>query len=124
MEELSRKGRTRRTYSREFRADLVAQSQQLGMSCSALAISHGMNPNVLRRWIKEAGYTPAPKMATQHIDTAPAFIPLPIPVTPPAPQRPAVSMRIEVQRNGITIAIDWPAEHLNDSAAWVREILR
>lgn len=122
--EPSRKGRTHRTYSPEFRADLVAQSHQLGMSCSALAISHGMNPNVLRRWIKEAGQKPAPEMAMQHIDTVPTFIPLPIAVTPPAPESPAVPMRIEVQRNGITIAIDWPAERLNDSAAWVREIFR
>ncbi|MCP1118267.1 transposase [Robbsia andropogonis] len=124
IEEQSHKGRTRRTYSREFRSDLVAQSQQLGMSCSALAISHGMNPNVLRRWIKESGQTPAPKKATQHIDTVPAFIPLPMAVTSPAPESPSVPVRIEVQRNGITIAIDWPAGRLDDSAAWVREILR
>ena len=122
--EQPRKGRTKRSYSPEFRADLVRQCQQLGMSCSALAISHGMNPNVLRRWIKEADQTRAPKMATQHIDTVPAFIPLPMAVTSPAPESPAVPVRIEVQRNGITIAIDWPAERLNDSAAWVREILR
>lgn len=94
------------------------------MSCSALAISHGMNPNVLRRWIKEADHTPAPKIATQHIDSAAAFIALPIAVTPAPPESTAVPVRIEVQRNGITIAIDWPAGRLDDSAAWVREILR
>lgn len=122
--EQSRKGRTKRSYSPEFRADLVRQCQQLGMSCSALAISHGMNPNVLRRWIKEADQTPAPNIAMQPIDSAPAFIPLPIALTPPTPESPAVPMRIEVQRNGITVVIDWPAARLSDSAVWVREILR
>ena len=48
------RGRTRRTYSASFRAELVAQCRQVGVSCSAVAISNGMNPNVLRRWIKEA----------------------------------------------------------------------
>ncbi|MCY0389998.1 transposase, partial [Robbsia sp. Bb-Pol-6] len=47
------RGRTRRTYSASFRAELIEQCRQPGVSCSAVAVSHGMNPNVLRRWIKE-----------------------------------------------------------------------
>jgi len=42
-------GRTRRTYSAAYRAQLVAQCRGLGVSCFAVAISHGMNPNVLRK---------------------------------------------------------------------------
>jgi transposase len=45
-------GRTRRTYSTSFKSELIEQCRQVGVSCSAVAISHGMNPNVLRRWIK------------------------------------------------------------------------
>ena len=47
-------GRTRRTYSTSFKSELIEQCRQVGVSCSAVAISHGLNPNVLRRWIKDA----------------------------------------------------------------------
>jgi transposase-like protein len=45
--------RTHRTYTREFKAELVAACQQPGVSIAALASSHAMNANVLHRWLKE-----------------------------------------------------------------------
>ena len=45
--------RTRRTYSAQFKAQLVAACLQPGASVAALAREHGMNANVLHRWLKE-----------------------------------------------------------------------
>jgi transposase len=114
------KGRPRRTYSPAFRAERVAQCQQIGVSCSAVAISHGMNPNVLRRWIKEAqtGFAAKPPKAIM-LDVQTDFVPLPI-----ASAKASAQLRIELQRNGITVSVMWPSSRLEDSAAWVREILR
>ncbi len=47
-------GQARRFYTAAFKAELVAQCRQVGVSSAAIAISHSMNPNVLRRWIKES----------------------------------------------------------------------
>ncbi|MFZ3084323.1 transposase [Rhodoferax ferrireducens] len=45
--------RTHRTYTSEFKAQLVAACQQAGVSIAALAGSHAINANVLHRWLKE-----------------------------------------------------------------------
>lgn len=45
--------RTRRTYTAQFKAQLVAVSLQPGTSIAALAREHHMNANVLHRWLKE-----------------------------------------------------------------------
>lgn len=42
---------THRTYTRQFKAELVAACQQPGASIAAIALQHGMNANVLHRWI-------------------------------------------------------------------------
>ena len=41
----------RRTYSPQFKAELVAQCLEGHTSLTALAVDHGMNPNVLHRWV-------------------------------------------------------------------------
>jgi transposase-like protein len=40
----------RRTYTTEFRQGLVAQCQP-GVSVSRIALAHGINTNLLRKWI-------------------------------------------------------------------------
>jgi transposase-like protein len=45
--------RTHRTYSPQFKAELVAACLEPGASAAALALHHGMNANVLHRWLKE-----------------------------------------------------------------------
>ena len=50
--------RGHRTYPREFKAELVAACQLPGASIAALAGTHGMNANVLHRWLKESRRRP------------------------------------------------------------------
>lgn len=45
--------RTKRTYSDRFKAELVAQCISGETSVASLATRHGMNQNVLHRWISE-----------------------------------------------------------------------
>ncbi len=46
-------GRRRRTHSAEFKARLVQTCRQPGVSSAAVALAHGLNANLLRRWCKE-----------------------------------------------------------------------
>jgi transposase len=100
--------RTRRTHSASFQFELIKQCRQVGVSCSAVAISHGMNPNVLRRWIKAAAdpsEAAPPTSKPLDIDGKPAFVALPI--TVPIPQTPdgaQVNVRIDIQRNGTSVS--------------------
>jgi transposase len=124
-------GRTRRLYSASFKAELIEQCRQAGVSSAAVAISHGMNPNVLRRWIKESESGSEPSVEGRRPITAtessPPFVALALEAAlgpPPEPASSAPDLRIELQRNGITVSVTWPASRGAESAAWVREVLR
>jgi transposase len=56
--------RTHRTYTRQFKAELVAASQQPGASIAAIARGHGMNANVLHRWLKEHERSGCPSLSS------------------------------------------------------------
>lgn len=68
--------RRRRLHSDEFKADAVAACTQPGVSMAAVALSRGVNANLLRRWVREAELRSTPK--TPVIDARPD-------VTRPAP---------------------------------------
>jgi hypothetical protein len=48
--------RTKRTYSAETKAELLAACKAPGASIAAIASSHGMNANVLHRWLKDSSH--------------------------------------------------------------------
>ena len=48
-----RPARQRRHHSIEFKTDLVTMCFQPGISVSAVAQAHGVNANLLRRWMKQ-----------------------------------------------------------------------
>ena len=41
----------RRTHSSEFKAQVLGECQQPGASVAAVAVAHGLNPNVVRKWL-------------------------------------------------------------------------
>jgi transposase-like protein len=49
---LPKAGRSRRRYSPEFKTRIVAACQQPGASTTAIAVANQINPNVVRRWIR------------------------------------------------------------------------
>eukprot|EP01041_Mallomonas_annulata_P013977 gene13977-29747_t len=49
----------------EFKSKLVRLALEPGASVSGVAVAHGVNPNLLRRWVKESG----------ALITPPAFVP-------------------------------------------------
>ena len=46
--------RRRRLHSDEFKADAIAAVAQPGMAMAAVAMTRGINANLLRRWVREA----------------------------------------------------------------------
>jgi len=79
-----------------------------GVSIAAVALHHGLNANMLRKWVIEAEHR-----------LPPTFVPL-------ALSAPSVhgDIRIELQRAGTTVSITWPAAAARDCAAWLREWLQ
>jgi len=54
---------TRRTFSRAFKAELVARAERGDISVSRLAIEHWINTNQLRKWIMLARTQGRPAVA-------------------------------------------------------------
>ena len=109
--------RHRRRHSAEFKARVVAACQEPGVSVARVALEHGLNDNMVRRWIKVA--------SPGSVTTRPDFVPLALPA--PAIAAPAVAaedmIRIEVPRTGGAITITWPTSQADRAVSLLRELL-
>ena len=113
-------GRRRRKHSDEFKAQAVRACEQPGVSMAAVALAHGVNANLLRRWVLRHRAVGSAALSTAS-NTAPAFVALALPA-PPA--TPAADIRIEIKRGTTSVAVVWPASAAEGCAAWLRELLR
>ena len=86
-------------------------------------MANGVNANLARRWVigAEQGATGGGRLLTDVSGVAqtPAFVPLQLPCTPPAPD-----IRIELRRGATAITVHWPSAEAAQCAAWMRELLR
>jgi transposase len=124
--------RTHRTYTPAFKAELVAACQQPGTSIAALASGHGMNANVLHRWLKEHGRTGCHRTieSQQSIDhgpspAAPAFVSLHLPNAVSEPV--ATQLQIQVRKGALSMTVTWPVHAAADFAhfaQWAATILK
>lgn len=118
--------RRRRLHSDEFKANAVASCMQPGISMAAVAMAHGINANLLRRWVQAAEMRPGsvvpdvpPAPKRQAANTPAAFVPMQLPA-----KTSASDIRIELRRGNTLISMTWPIDAASECAAWVRELLR
>jgi transposase len=126
--------RTHRTYTREFKVELVGACQVSGASIAAIAGAQGMNANVLHRWLKEharsgchgqridSGNANASRSSVTLRSPAPAFIPVQLPARDPEPVAQAI--KAEVRKGALTMSITWPISTSADFASWATSILK
>ncbi|WP_434559385.1 IS66-like element accessory protein TnpA [Pseudomonas sp. R1-6] len=99
--------RQRNSYPRQFKAQVVQECLQPGATISSVAISHGINANVIRKWI--------PLYREQPPATLPAFVPVKI-----APKRPTeTSAILELPFGEQTITVRWPSSDPEGCARFV-----
>ena len=129
----------RRVHGAEFKAQVLAECEQPGASVAAIALAHGLNVNLLRKWlvgrgIKRTGL-PAPRTtATRTLPAAgePAaaapvqFIPVEFESAAPAADEATTSstsdIHVELTRGGTLLCVRWPATHAASCAAWLQEL--
>lgn len=107
----------RRRHSPEFKAQLIAQCAHPGTSVAQVALSHGVNANLVHKWRREAAgaLPPTRQMAT------PGFISLAL-NAPPAVAAPDI--RLELRRGNTTVSLSWPTVAAGECVNWLRELLR
>ncbi len=113
----SGKAKTRRRYDARIKSQILAECEAPGASVAKVAMSHGINDNVVHRWRQLAREAGAVSVAA-----APTFVPVALPA-PPEPVA-AADVHIELHRGATTVLIAWPGSALGELAAFTRELLR
>lgn len=124
--------RTKRTYSADTKAELMAACRAPGASIAAVASANGMNANVLHRWLKDqprstrhqtgnGACTDAAILSTSRPELA-SFIPLPLPIKPPEPVEREI--KVDVRSGSLVMTITWPLSAASDFAHWSACVLK
>ncbi|MEE9927330.1 IS66-like element accessory protein TnpA [Microvirgula aerodenitrificans] len=104
--------RQRRSYPQSLKAQIVAECARPGASIAAVALSHGINANLLHKWIRLD--------RARNQAGSPAFVPV---LPPPALVLAGRSIEIRLQRGEVQATILWPASEAPSCVAWLREWL-
>ena len=121
--------RTRRTYSPQFKAELLTACKQPGASIAALAMQHGMNANVLHRWLKEHAHDGRhqlngsdPSLKVNTTANAPAFIPITLPAVLHEATGP--ELKVELRKGALSMTVCWPVSAAAEFAQWTKSVLK
>ena len=105
--------RQRRYHSPEFKASVVALCQP-GVSTSGVALAHGVNANLLRRWIKQFRNESLPVPAVRPVNTM-----IPISVSPVEESTRRQCIEIALAKGGAKAEIRWPVEEAESLGCWL-----
>jgi transposase len=106
----------RRRHDPEFKRQVLALCAEPGASVAQIALSHGLNANLVHKWRRLAGTRSA-------APAAPEFIPVTLAPSPLA-AAPAQPIELDLQRGALCVRVRWPASESAACAAWLRELLR
>ena len=111
----------RRNYSPELKAQVVQQCRQPGASVAGIALSHGINANIVHRWLREHA------QGTLVVQTK-GFVP--VKLDPPAAlaaslnSEVAPDIRVEIRKGAHAIVVNWPLQGAASCSTWLREWLK
>ena len=108
--------RKRRQHAPEFKQTLVSLCRP-GTSVSAVALAHGVNANLLRRWIKQF-----PCVQPSPAITAPAKL-VPVKVNLPVAATVSDAIEISIQKSNARISIRWPGSQAKACGQWLTDLL-
>jgi len=128
-------------HSAEFKTQVLAECAQPGASVAGVALAHGLNVNLLRKWlvgrgIKRTGLA-APRTVTRKlaasddVSTSLQFIPVqiaPEPMVAPVagPEQTesptAEEIHVELTRGATQLCVRWPSAQAAACAAWLHEL--
>ncbi|RON14798.1 IS66-like element accessory protein TnpA [Pseudomonas frederiksbergensis] len=106
--------RQRNTYPKPFKAQIVQECLQPGASVASVALRHGINANVVRKWL--------PPKRDNAVANLPAFVPLQLAPTDQANPETSVSIEIPYEQGALTVT--WPATDPAGCARFVRGLTR
>ena len=108
----------RRFYSPELKLQVVGACAQPGASIAGVAMQHGINANIVHRWLREHSQGTL-------VNRPQTFVPVTLnSATDPVIVQPTACIRVEVKRTNATIVVHWPLAGGAACAQWLRECLQ
>jgi transposase len=107
---------SRRRHDAELKRQVIAACAASGASVAQVAMSYGLNANLVHKWRRLAGCNGEPA-------GSPAFVPVSV-VTEAPPCEPPQSIELELQCGPVHVRVRWPMSGAASCAAWLREMLR
>jgi transposase len=117
----------RRRHSEQFKAQVLAACADPGASISAMALSFGINANLVHQWRRGRGFKPARTVPASPVNEPAAqfvALSLPAPASPPAAAAPTQAIRVELRRGALGVNVIWPISAAAECAGWLRELLQ
>ncbi len=121
----------RRRHSEQLKAQVLATCAEPGASVSAVALSFGLNANLVHQWRRGRGYKVGPAATPGAAsETSPQFVALALPAPPAAPSAVVAThaapeaIRAEIRRGALLVSVTWPIAAAGQCAAWLHELLR
>jgi hypothetical protein len=97
------------------------------VSIAAVALSNGLNANLVRRWLNERNL-PGAAVTTKEIPFCASSLPAGgdrfVPVQLADRPAEAAAIRLELRRGPVAVSVTWPAQEAAACGAWLREWLR
>lgn len=109
-----------RQHPAALRQQVLMECAQPGASVARVALSHGLNANMVHGWRQQARSASAAQDASIAAP-GPQFVALPLPTSAASP---LPDIRIELRRGSTTISVTWPVQAASECGAWLREWLR
>ena len=143
----------RRVHDAEFKARVLAECRRPGASVAAVALAHGLNANLLRKWLQGRGLkrcgpavptvaAPAAKASAKRCESptdaaAPAvlqFLPIDMASGGSSARAPKAAARavevtreptidIALARGDVQVQVRWPASQASACGAWLHVLL-
>ncbi|MDT7836913.1 IS66-like element accessory protein TnpA [Aquabacterium sp. OR-4] len=134
--------KSRRRHSTELKAKVLAACAEPGASISGVALAHGLNANLVRKWRSGRGTKrdsmPATSATSGAVTPAPSgaaaeFVAVEMPAPSKAVSRTAVAPRepapiaeplilVELRRGALHLNVRWPTAAAEDCRSWLREL--
>jgi transposase len=139
----------RRVHGAELKAEVLRQCREPGASISGVALAHGLNANLVRKWLggrglKRTGLAgvhpdksgsnvrpvppvrPAPAGATPSLQFVPVRLPVPssgqdiaTSAQPASAAPPPSLIHVELRGANASLVVHWPAAQAPGCAAWL-----
>ncbi len=123
--------RRRNNRSPEFKAQIITECMQIGVSTAAISRQYGLNPNLVHRWVREFEQMQAMTSGalsnghTAQVRTAvkPNFIELPL-CAPVVQTDSCDGIEFDLQKGDLKLKVKWPTSSALECVHMIKSLFK